>query len=144
MIIVNNNVELSIKIQELIDFLKFSFKLKIKKKILFTLINEEKKHLYDILIDINTNENNMIIIDEKIICENYDTNIILTEKLLLELYCQGASIITIFKKYMKGEFKTKKFSYKKFNSFLSNFNFSEEYWNDFYTLKHNLNSNKIN
>tara|TARA_B110001454_G_C12706550_1_gene428834 strand:- start:1272 stop:1685 length:414 start_codon:yes stop_codon:yes gene_type:complete len=132
---INNNVELSIKIQELIDFLKFSFKFKTKKKVLFTLINDEKKHLYDILIDINTNENNMIIIDEKIICENYDTYIILTEKLLLELYCQGASIITIFKKYMKGEFKTKKFSYKKFNSFLSNFNFSEEYWNDFYSNK---------
>ena len=141
--IINNNIKLSMKIQEFIDFLKFSFKFKTKKKVLFTLINEEKKYLYDILIDINTNENNIIIIDEKIICENYDTYIIITEKLLLELYCQGASIYKIFKKYMNGDFKTKKFSYKKFNSFLSNFNFSEEYWNDFYTFKYNLNSNKI-
>ena len=97
--------------------------------------------MYDILIDINSSEdNNFIIIDEKIICDNYDTCIIITEDLLLELYCQGASIYNIFKKYMSGEFKTKKFSYKKFNKFLSNFNFTEEYWNEFYTLQHNLNS----
>jgi hypothetical protein len=138
--IINNDIKLSENIIELLDFLKFSFKFKSKKKVLFTLINDEKKPMYDLLIDINTNENNMIIIDEKIICENYDTYIIITEKLLLELYCQGASIYKIFKKYMSGEFKTKKFNYKKFNSFLSNFNFSEEYWNDFYTFKHNLNS----
>jgi len=138
--VINNNIELSVKIQEFIDFLQFSFKFKSKKQVLFTLINEKKEHLYDILIDINTNENNMIIIDEKIICESYDTYIIITEKLLLELYCQGASIYKIFKKYMNGDFKTKKFNYKNFNSFLSNFNFSEEYWNNFYILKHNLNS----
>jgi hypothetical protein len=138
--IINNDIKLSDNIIELLDFLKFSFKFKSKKKILFSLINDEKEPMYDLLIDINSNESNLIIIDEKIICENYDTYIIITEKLLLELYCQGASIYKIFKKYMSGEFKTKKFSYKKFNSFLSNFNFSEEYWNDFYTLKHNLNS----
>jgi len=138
--IINNDIKLSDNIIELLDFLKFSFKFKSKKKILFSLINNEKEPMYDLLIDINSNESNLIIIDEKIICENYDTYIIITEKLLLELYCQGASIYKIFKKYMSGEFKTKKFSYKKFNSFLSNFNFSEEYWNDFYTLKHNLNS----
>ena len=138
--IINNNIKLSENIIELLDFLKFSFKFKSKKKVLFTLINDEKEPMYDLLIDINSNESNLIIIDEKIICEIYDTYIIITEKLLLELYCQGASIYKIFKKYMSGEFKTKKFNYKKFNGFLSNFNFSEEYWNDFYTLKHNLNS----
>ena len=138
--IINNNIKLSIKIKELLDFLKFSFKFKSKKKILFSLINDKKEPMYDFLIVINSNENNMMIIDEKILCETYDTHIIITEKLLLELYCQGASIYKIFKKYMNGDFKTKKFSYKKFNGFLSNFNFSEEYWNDFYTLQHNLNS----
>lgn len=138
--IINNDIKLSDNIIELLDFLKFSFKFKSKKKILFSLINDKKNPMYDLLIDINSNESNLIIIDEKIICENYDTHIIITEKLLLELYCQGASIYKIFKKYMSGDFKTKKFSYKKFNGFLSNFNFSEEYWNDFYTLKHNLNS----
>jgi hypothetical protein len=138
--IINDNIKLGVKIIELLDFLKFSFKFKSKKKVLFSLINDKKEPMYDLLIDINSNESNLIIIDEKIICDNYDTHIIITEKLLLELYCQGASIYKIFKKYMSGEFKTKKFNYKKFNSFLSNFNFSEEYWNDFYTFKHNLNS----
>ena len=138
--IIKNEIKLSDNIIELLDFLKFSFKFKSKKKILFSLINDKKNPMYDLLIDINSNESNLIIIDEKIICENYDTHIIITEKLLLELYCQGASIYKIFKKYMSGDFKTKKFSYKKFNGFLSNLNFSEEYWNDFYTLKHNLNS----
>ena len=138
--IINNDIKLSDNIIEFLDFLKFSFKFKSKKKILFSLINDKKNPMYDLLIDINSNESNLIIIDEKIICENYDTHIIITEKLLLELYCQGASIYKIFKKYMSGDFKTKKFSYKKFDGFLSNFNFSEEYWNDFYTLKHNLNS----
>jgi hypothetical protein len=138
--IINDNIKLGVKIIELLDFLKFSFKFKSKKKVLFSLINDKKEPMYDLLIDINSNESNLIIIDEKIICDNYDTHIIITEKLLLELYCQGASIYKIFKKYMSGEFKTKKFNYKKFNGFLSNFNFSEEYWNDFYTFKHNLNS----
>jgi hypothetical protein len=138
--IINNNIQISEKVKELLDFLIFSFKFKSKKKVLFSIINEKHEQMYDILIDINSNDNNMIIVDEKVIYDNYDTYIIITEELLLELYCQGASIYKIFKKYMSGEFKTKKFSYKKFNSFLSNFNFAEEYWNDFYTFKHNLNS----
>lgn len=139
--IINNNVKLSDNVKELLNFLKFSFKFNSNKKVLFSLINKKKENMYDILIDINSSEDsNFIIIDEKIICDNYDTCIIITEDLLLELYCQGASIYNVFKKYMSGEFKTKKFSYKKFNGFLSNFNFTEEYWNDFYTLQHNLNS----
>ena len=136
--IIKNNVVLSVKIIELLDFLKFSFKFSSENKVFFTLINEKKEKMYEILIDINNN-NSMIIIDEEIIFENYETYIIITEDLLLELYCQGASIYKIFKKYMSGEFKTKKFNYKKFNSFLSNFNFSEEYWNDFYTFQNSLN-----
>jgi len=136
--IIKNNVVLSMKIIELLDFLKFSFKFSSENKVFFTLINEKKEKMYEILIDINNN-NSMIIIDEEIIFENYETYIIITEDLLLELYCQGASIYKIFKKYMSGEFKTKKFNYKKFNSFLSNFNFSEEYWNDFYTFQNSLN-----
>ena len=137
--IIKNDVVLSVKIIELLDFLKFSFKFSSENKVFFTLINEKKEKMYEILIDINSNDNSMIIIDEEIIFENYETYFIITEDLLLELYCQGASIYKIFKKYMSGEFKTKKFNYKKFNSFLSNFNFSEEYWNDFYTFQNSLN-----
>tara|TARA_Y100000310_G_scaffold344320_1_gene456406 strand:- start:2743 stop:3159 length:417 start_codon:yes stop_codon:yes gene_type:complete len=133
----NNNIILSRKIIEFIDFLLFSFKFKNNKKVVFNIVDDNKKSLYHLLIKIN---NNIIIrVDKNIECDDYDTFIRITEELLLELYCEGASITKIFKKYLKGEFKTKKFSYKKFNKFLSNFNFSQEYWNDFYIFQNNLN-----
>ena len=133
----NNNIILSRKITELIDFLLFSFKFKNNKKVVFNIVDDNKKSLYHLLIEINNDI--IIIVDKKIECDDYDTFIRITEELLLELYCEGASITKIFRKYISGEFKTKKFSYKKFNKFLSNFNFSEEYWNDFYIFQNNLN-----
>lgn len=133
----NNNIILSRKIIEFIDFLLFSFKFKNNKKVVFNIVDDNNKSLYHLLIEINNDIT--IIVDKKIECDDYDTFIRITEELLLELYCEGASITKIFKKYLKGEFKTKKFSYKKFNKFLSNFNFSQEYWNDFYIFQNNLN-----
>jgi len=134
--IINENIILSDKITELLNFLKFSFYFQYERIGLFTIVNEKKEKKYDILFNIEKN-NNFIMIDQEIITKKNETHIIITEKLLVELYSQGASIYTVFKKYLKGEFKTKKFNYKKFNSFLSNFNFSEECWKKFYQNKIN-------
>ena len=91
--IINNDIKLSDNIIEFLDFLKFSFKFKSKKKILFSLINDKKNPMYDLLIDINSNESNLIIIDEKIICENYDTHIIITEKFTYTIHLIMLSMV---------------------------------------------------
>jgi hypothetical protein len=130
MYIINNDIQLNIDVNNLINYLEFSFKYKNDSKFLFILKNENNKN-YNILINI-TKENSFIYIDEKIICDNYSVKIIMSNDLLIELYSKNSSLIKIMKSYWDKKFQTEKFSFIKFKRFLDNFNFKEKKWEEYY------------
>jgi len=123
------------ELSEFINFLKFSFKSKIKNdlRIVFKLFVKDETNNYK-TINIFMNEKS---IDISFIDNNFDIKlvncvIIIELNTFLTIFNQGIGVFNFLKKIWKKQIKTEKFSYSDYRKFNSCFDFSNNKWDEYY------------
>ena len=118
------------KIDELLDFLKFSFhKKKGKIAILFKLFDEDIDNItriVSICID-----NNSLSLGK---CESgeYDSEITIKKEIFINMYSDSLSVFKLCKlMFRSNDIKMKNFTISKFRNFISRFDFGTETWTKF-------------
>lgn len=117
---------MNVHVKELLDYLEYSFEYYNNQNVFFKV-----KDKY--LINIHIHNKNINIskyeLDYSII--NSDLILSITEDLLVELYKNGITLSNLLKKIKDGSIKTEKFKLYKFITFVKNFDFSPDKWNEF-------------
>lgn len=119
------NLNIHNSIIQLTDYLKFSFKYYNKNNIIF-YVND--KNYY---ININISKNIDISFIQDISDIKYNILFELDEKLLITLYNSGVNIKDLVLYIKNNKIKTNNFNIFKFYSFIKNFDFSQNKWNEF-------------
>ena len=119
------------KIDEMLRFLKFSFKNKNDKfSFLFELFTDDIEDITRI-ISIRINDKDLVITKEK--QGTYDSKVILKQSIFIDLYSSNLSAFGLFRLLFKSkDIKTTNLSISKFRKFVSKFDFSSKSWDTFY------------
>jgi len=118
------------KVNELIQFLKYSFKYKKNIHILFELFNDDIQNIIKI-ISIKVIDGSFFI--DEIKKQKYDCEMKIQIDIFVSLYTDSMSVFKLFKLLLKNDnIKTQNFSLGKLRKFIYNFDFSSSKWERFY------------